>query len=762
MVDAMLRRAFVCSIAFCGLCTEAFAETEVDLTAKFAPDRSSYVELDTKIKASSKSPMGDFDMTLTIKSGTITNVSATGDGAKIAMTIDRTAMTFDSNMGPSFFDSDIPDEEQSVQWEQILDPQVGMALQIDLNAKNNVVACTGMESLVKKIDERATENMFWGFEKPKYTADRYKAQWHNQALSIFPGKRVKVGESWTAPYAEDAAELKDFQFDCTYVLKSVVEKDGHKLAEIEFAGTISGADGKFESEGMMPISNIKFEKATLSGTASIDIDRGELVRREDHVEVAYAGTLGQGENGPGVSTSREIDRKYVVRTIAERRAEKEANARIATEKRRKAEEADAQRRSRFANAKKVDVSTTMRSNPIGDDSSWPQWGGPHGDFKSVSSGLAESWPEGGPKKSWSRELGDGYSGIVSDSKRLYTMYRPVDEDKNKTDEIVVALDPETGNTIWEHKYKAPYTDGTDVSFGRGPHSTPLIVGDRLYTVGSMVHLHCLDKNSGEVIWKHDLIEELGASNMMYGYGASALAYQDKIILPIGGKGQAIVAFNQNDGSIAWKYQDFGPTHASIFVVERDGVDQLVLFSAGEVAGINPTNGNVNWRIEHATEWGANISTPVWGEDGWLFISSAYGMGSRGIQLTTDDEKPTAIEKWHNRKMKIHHGNAVRVGNFVYGASGDFGPVFYAAVDIESGELAWRNRDVGKASSIYADGKMLILNESGTLFLAKVSPTELNIISKTQVSDGRTWTVPTLVGKRLFIRDRKKIMALDLG
>ena len=134
----------------------------------------------------------------------------------------------------------------------------------------------------------------------------------------------------------------------------------------------------------------------------------------------------------------------------------------------------------------------------------------------------------------------------------------------------------------------------------------------------------------------------------------------------------------------------------------------------------------------------------------------------GVRLSVDGGKPTAKEMWHNRKMKIHHGNAVRVGNFVYGSSGDFGPVFYAAVDIESGEIAWKNRDVGKACSVYADGKMIILNESGKLFLAEVSPADLKILSEVQLCNDRTWTAPTLVGRVLFVRDRHKIMALDLG
>ncbi len=738
------------------------AQESVDLSPKFEADRTAYVEQDAEVIAESKSPMGQFDMTLNFKSGILKHVKAGTKGANVDLTIDRAAMTFDSSMGPSFFDSDIPDEEQSAQWGQILGPQVGSTLGLEVDGSNKVVKCTGMEALVKKIDAEATENMFWQMERKKYDAAAYAAQWQNLALSIFPEKEVKVGDTWTKRYIEDMAELKDFGFDCTYKLESISKNNGETLAEISFQGKVADKQGDYEADSWMPVSGIEVQKATLSGTATINVDRGELVRREDHAEIAYSGSMGQGGDEPNMSTSRKITRNYVVKSVDERRAEKEKNTQIAAAKKRKAEEAQAERRRRFADAKKVDVSTASRENPIGVAESWPQWGGPHGDFKANSAGLADKWPEGGPKMLWSRELGDGYSSIVSDGKWLYTMYRPVDEAKNKTDEIVVALDPKTGETIWEFKYEAPYVEGTDASFGRGPHSTPLIVGDRLFTVGSMVDLYCLDKNTGKVIWHHNLIKEMGASHMMYGYGASPLAHDGKIILPVGGEGKAVVAFNQDDGKVAWKYADFGATHASVFVIKQEGKEQLVLFAASEIAGIDPSDGSTMWRVEHPTQWGANISTPVWGHDGWMFVSSAYGMGSRGIRLSADGGKPVAKEMWHNNKMKIHHGNAVRVGNFVYGASGDFGPVFYAAVDIETGELAWRNREVGKGSSIFADGKMLILNESGTLFLAKVSPTELKIKSQVQVSDGRTWTVPTLIGKRLYLRDRKGIMALDLG
>ncbi len=99
---------------------------------------------------------------------------------------------------------------------------------------------------------------------------------------------------------------------------------------------------------------------------------------------------------------------------------------------------------------------------------WPQFGGPHRNFTADSTGLAASWPESGPKKLWSRPLGEGYSGIAVDGGSLYTMYRKGDE------EVAIALDAATGKTLWEYAYKAP-GGGMALENGPGPHTTPLIV-----------------------------------------------------------------------------------------------------------------------------------------------------------------------------------------------------------------------------------------------------------------------------------------------
>jgi hypothetical protein len=120
------------------------------------------------------------------------------------------------------------------------------------------------------------------------------------------------------------------------------------------------------------------------------------------------------------------------------------------------------------------------------------------------------------------------------------------------------------------------------------------------------------------------------------------------------------------------------------------------------------------------------------------------------------------EKWFNNRMRIHIGTAIRVGNHVFGSSGDFGPAFLTAMDITSGRVAWQDRSFARAQLLLADNKLVILDEDGTLGLATVSPTGLQVLAKAPILNHLAWTPPTLSGTRLFVRDRKTIAAYELG
>jgi len=391
---------------------------------------------------------------------------------------------------------------------------------------------------------------------------------------------------------------------------------------------------------------------------------------------------------------------------------------------------------------------------------WPQWGGPHRNFMSDVTGLARSWPEAGPPQLWKRELGEGHSSIVVDEGRLYTMYRLWAEE-----EAVVALDAATGKTIWELRYPSP---PLDFSFGAGPHSTPLIVGDRLFTAGTNKEIFALRKRTGEVIWSHDLVREFGAPATLIrpavtpGFACSPLAYNNMVIVTAGGPGQSVMAFDQADGTVVWRNGDFLIAPSSPILIDVDGQRQLVVVGGQTVNGLDPDTGVTLWSHAHDTVGDMNITTPVWGEGNLLFVSSAYDGGSRVLRLTRTGDETTIEELWFSRRLRVMFGSTIRLGDYIYGSSGDFGPTFITALNINTGQVAWRERGFARASFLYADGMVILLDEYGTLALAKVSPGGLKVLSWAEIVEPPSWTVPTLAGTTLYLRDRRAIMALDVG
>lgn len=413
-------------------------------------------------------------------------------------------------------------------------------------------------------------------------------------------------------------------------------------------------------------------------------------------------------------------------------------------------------RKEYLSLKAIVLLATFVLTANAQSSDWAQWGGPHRNFVSETKGLATTWPATGPRRLWQRELGEGYSAIAVERGTLFTMYRKGDN------EVVVALDAATGKTLWEYGYAAPFSPDYDMSNGPGPHATPLVSNDLVFTSGATGKLHCLDRKTGKVVWSHDLLSEFHGTLRVNGYSCSPIAYKDKVVMLVGGPSSSIVAFNRKDGSVAWKKHDFKNSTSSPILISVDGQDQLVAFMYGEVVAVDPNDGNLLWSYPHPVDFGLNTSTPVWGADNLLFVSSGYDGGSRVLKLTRAGDKTKVEELWANRLMRVHFTNAIRVGDAIYGSSGDFGPAPFTAVDVKTGNVLWRHRSFPRASFLFADGRFIILDEDGHLLLATATAEGLNVTSKAELLGTKSWTVPSLSGTRLYVRDRKNILAVELA
>ena len=333
------------------------------------------------------------------------------------------------------------------------------------------------------------------------------------------------------------------------------------------------------------------------------------------------------------------------------------------------------------------------------------------------------------------------------------------------EEIVIALDAGTGKTIWKHKYPSEHAN---FNFGAGPHSTPLVVGDRVFTIGTNKQLYAFDTRTGEVLWAHDLVQEFGSPSLLIrpivkaGYGCSPIAFGDTIICSVGGPGQSVMAFRQHDGAVVWKSGDFLTSAAPPILIEVAGRPQLVVLGGGTVNGMDPTNGKLLWSLPHDPGNDLNFSTPLWGPDNILIVSSAYKAGSRAIRLTQKGDITLAEELWFTKRTRFMFLSALRLDDYVYGTSGEFGPAFLTALNAKTGEAAWQHRGFGRSSIIYADDRAIILDEDGDLALARLSPGGVTVLSQTRLFDTTSWSSPSLVGTTLYARDRERIVAVDLG
>lgn len=383
--------------------------------------------------------------------------------------------------------------------------------------------------------------------------------------------------------------------------------------------------------------------------------------------------------------------------------------------------------------------------PLCAGAEWRQWRGAERNGISSETGLADSWPEGGPKKLWTAAgLGEGFSSFAASGGRLFT------QGERAGMQYVTALDEATGRKLWETPNGRGYSDRR----GGGPRGTPTVDGDRVYALSAGGNLICLEAASGKKIWESNLLDRFKASNIRWGISESPLIDGGKVIVNPGGRGASVVALDKNDGKLIWKSQNDKAGYSSAIAVEVEGVRQYILFTGASAVGLLAKNGELLWRYDGAANGTANIATPIF-HDNHVFLSSAYGTGCALLKLTAGG----AEEVYFNRGMRNHYSSSVLLDGVLYGYSGNA----LTAMDFKTGEVIWRDRSVGKGQVISADGKLYLYGEAGILGMARAAPDGYHELARHEIGSGGypTWALPVISGGRLIVRDQETARAFDI-
>jgi outer membrane protein assembly factor BamB len=380
---------------------------------------------------------------------------------------------------------------------------------------------------------------------------------------------------------------------------------------------------------------------------------------------------------------------------------------------------------------------------------WPQWRGAKRDGVSAERGLLKDWPSSGPPVAWrANGAGTGFSSFSAAHGRLYTLGARGDT------EYLMAYDAATGKKVWEIAHGKRF--GNDM--GDGPRSTPTVDGDRLYTFGASGDMSAVDAATGKVFWKANLLQKLGGSNIRWGLSESPLVLSDRILVAPGGRSAAIVALNKGDGSVIWKSLTDEPGYSSAVLHEAGGVREAIYFTAERALGIDVQSGKLLWSYDQVANRTANIATPIV-RGNFVFLSSAYSTGAALLELTPSANSVSARQVYFTRDMRNHHATSLLIGDYLYG----FSDSILLAMKFDTGQVAWRDRSVGKGSMVFADDRMYLYSEQGVVGLAEANPTGYKEHGRFQIETGAapTWSHPIVSNGRLFIRDQDNIYAFDV-
>ncbi|HUS90300.1 MAG TPA: PQQ-binding-like beta-propeller repeat protein [Phycisphaerae bacterium] len=390
---------------------------------------------------------------------------------------------------------------------------------------------------------------------------------------------------------------------------------------------------------------------------------------------------------------------------------------------------------------------------------WPQYGGPNRDNTSAETGLARTWPAGGPKVLWQVKVGQGYGGACVQGGKVYMLDRP-----DARQEMVRCLDFQTGKEEWSFAYPA----ARRVSHP-GSRSTPAADGKHVVTVGFLGDVHCFDKATHKVLWTKNLLKDYGGGRLpMWAISQSALLYKDILILAPQGSEAGIVALETATGKELWRSKSVGdPHYVSPRIVTIGGTDQVVIVNGNGISAVSAADGKVLWNYPR---FQCKITipnvTPL--GDGRVFMTAGYDAGSVMLMVAKSAAGFTVEELFKSDECNSQMSPALYLNGYLYANSNSNSDSDgMVCVDAKDGKVVWkteREHNFQRGHFLFADGMIYIIDgKAGSLHLLEPSPKGLKELAKVSglLGGPEIWAPLALSDGKLIIRDQSKMLCLDV-
>ncbi|MCR9296586.1 MAG: PQQ-like beta-propeller repeat protein, partial [bacterium] len=372
--------------------------------------------------------------------------------------------------------------------------------------------------------------------------------------------------------------------------------------------------------------------------------------------------------------------------------------------------------------------------------------------------LDGDWTARPPKLLWKHPVGLGWSSFAVVGRAAVNLEQRGD------DECIVCYDARTGDQLWVHTERVRFVD----EHGDGPRSTPTIVNGCVFSMGANGTLTCLDLESGQLIWKQNVLRS-EEDNLLWGMSGSPLHHEGKIYVTPGGKSSSVVCYSANDGTELWRGGDDPGAYASPIMVNAFGEPQLLSFNGAGLRAFNPKDGNPLWLFPWLTQGEmqrVNVAQPIVlpnptddaAEHGFrVLVSSGYGNGTALVQINNSGDTWNAQTLWTSTRLKSKMSNFVVSENHIYGLDSGI----LTCISLEDGSRLWKQGRYGHGQMLLVNDLLLIQAETGEVAIVRASPTAFRELSKFQALDGKTWNNLALAGNLLMVRNDHEAAAYEL-
>jgi outer membrane protein assembly factor BamB len=388
---------------------------------------------------------------------------------------------------------------------------------------------------------------------------------------------------------------------------------------------------------------------------------------------------------------------------------------------------------------------------------WPQWLGAKRDSSTTE--VVKTWKD--PLKIlWKEPVGEGDGAPIIVKGKVYLHTRT----PKKYEESVAAFDADTGKPIWKTAYPRKKAD---FLYGSGPRGACCVAAGKVYAFGITGVLTCFDADKGDRVWQVDIAKEYQAPTPFFGNSCSPIVEGGRVLVNVGAKGASIVAFDADTGKEAWKKLDDKASYSSPIAIGKGDARQVIFLTANGLVSLNPKDGAIYWQHPLKDKINESSTTPVVVGD-YLFGASIT-VGGIGLKMDNADGKPSVKVAWKKPELTCYFSTPVAVGkdHLYVVTSKKTGVLSFMStlrcIEAATGTELWNRDKVGEyhASLLRTgDDKLLLLEEFGDLVLFDPNPKEYRELARSKIC-GKTWAHPAIANGRLYIRDAKELICVEL-